>query len=97
MQQITQYIRNSNNPDLLNSLRELVVGTGSLTEEYKWSMPVYTLNGKDVCYLKDNKNGVNLGFTKALQLKDSSGLLEGTGKDMRHIRLTSNDELTQKQ
>jgi len=32
---------------------------------------------------------VNLGFYRALELKDPKKLLEGTGKNMRHIKIKS--------
>lgn len=96
MQKINSYIQNANNPELLKQLRYLIRMHPTLNEEFKWNMPVYTLHGKDVCYLKDTKNGVNVGFTKSQQLIDDRELLEGTGKDMRHMKVASVDELERK-
>ncbi len=75
------------------SLRSLVLSNGQLKEEFKWSMPVYTKNGKDVCYIKDTKNGANIGFTKGAMLNDATNILEGSGKDMRHVKISSNENL----
>ncbi|MFC0562505.1 DUF1801 domain-containing protein [Halalkalibacter alkalisediminis] len=33
------------------------------------------------------KNHVNLGFYKGSELSDSDGVLQGTGKQMRHIQV----------
>ena len=40
-------------------------------------------------YILPYKNWVNLGFYKGALLTDKSGLLEGTGKAMRHIKTHS--------
>ncbi len=87
MQEATTYIQNSNHPRILVELRDILKRYSTLNEEFKWNMPVYTINDKDICYIKDTKKGVNVGFTKAQQLNDVARLLEGTGKDMRHIKL----------
>lgn len=52
-------------------------------------MPVYTKNGKDICYIKSTKNGANIGFTKGSLLIDTANLLEGSGKEMRHTKITT--------
>lgn len=56
-------------------------------EEYKWSRPVYTLNDKDIAYILATQQGANFGLVTGAQLDDPKGLLEGTGKDMRHIKI----------
>ena len=40
-----------------------------------------------VCIIMPTKAGVNLGFYKATELPDPEGLLEGTGKLHRHVKL----------
>lgn len=40
-------------------------------------------------YILPYKNWVNLGFYKGASLADKSALLEGTGKNMRHIKIHS--------
>ncbi|MCI0697749.1 DUF1801 domain-containing protein [candidate division KSB1 bacterium] len=40
-----------------------------------------------ICVIMPQKSGVNLGFYKGTQLPDPKGLLEGTGKLHRHIKL----------
>ena len=39
------------------------------------------------------KHHVNLGFYRGASLADPAGLLTGTGKQLRHIRLTKTEEL----
>ena len=38
-------------------------------------------------YVNSFKNHVNVGFFNGAMLKDPAGLLEGTGKRMRHVKL----------
>ncbi len=40
-------------------------------------------------YLAPFKNHVNLGFFQGAALDDPHGLLEGTGKQLRHVKLRS--------
>jgi hypothetical protein len=37
---------------------------------------------------------VNLGFTTGARVRDPDGLLEGTGKNLRHVKLRSKDDLS---
>jgi hypothetical protein len=45
------------------------------------------------CYLGLFKNHMNLGFYYGADLPDPQGLLEGTGKLLHHIKITSGDQL----
>jgi hypothetical protein len=38
-------------------------------------------------YVLPHKNWVNLGFFKGADLPDPAGLMEGTGKKLRHIKI----------
>jgi hypothetical protein len=46
-----------------------------------------------VCHVSAYKQHVNLGFPHGAALPDPAGLLEGTGKSMRHIKLKALAEL----
>jgi len=39
------------------------------------------------CAVSPQKTRINLYFTQGVHLPDPSGLLEGTGKNMRHIKI----------
>ncbi|MDO6391232.1 DUF1801 domain-containing protein [Pontibacter sp. BT731] len=86
--QVTDYINTSEkHKETLEALRQLVHNTvPGVTEEFKWSRPVFRAN-KDFVYLKTAKTYVTLGFFQAEKLNDPNNLLEGTGKDMRHIKI----------
>ena len=55
-------------------------------ESIKWARPVYEVNGP-LCYIIAFKNHVNLGFSRGVDLPDEAGILEGSGKQMRHIKV----------
>lgn len=39
------------------------------------------------CYIIPHKSWVNLGFYRGAHLSDPTGILEGTGKNMRHVKI----------
>ena len=41
------------------------------------------------CYIAVYASHINLGFYHGALLRDSSGILEGTGKGLRHIKISS--------
>ena len=47
------------------------------------------------CYIAPFKKHVNLGFFYGSDLDDPKGLLEGSGKELRHIKLWSLDDVKQ--
>jgi hypothetical protein len=74
-------------------IRELIhLSVPQTTEEFKWGRPVFRIQ-KDFAYLKTAKNYVTLGFFNANRLHDPLSLLEGTGKEMRHVKLKSIDDI----
>jgi hypothetical protein len=45
------------------------------------------------CHVVTYKNCVNLGFNRGALLADPDGVLEGSGKLIRHLRVHTHDEL----
>ena len=65
----------------------------ALTEEFKWGMPVYE-NERLVCAIRPGKGYMALQFyTSGTSLRDPDGLLEGTGKRMRHVKIRSRKDI----
>ena len=64
-----------------------------LEERIYMDVPSY-FGRESLLYLADHSRHVNLGFTRGARLKDPDGLLEGTGKSMRHVKVRSKDDLT---
>ena len=61
-------------------------------ESIKWAQPVYESNGP-FAYIKAFKNDVNFGFWRGVYIKDPKGFLQGSGGKMRHVKLTSLDDV----
>ena len=68
-------------------LRELALKTKA-KEDFKWSIPVYTLNGKNVFGICKFNNHFGVWFFNGVFLKDPKKVLEnaqeGKTKGMRH-------------
>lgn len=80
---------------LLTHLRELILAVlPGVAESFKWNRPCYgTKSGSLICYLHASKNHVTLGFEQGAALLDPKNLLEGTGKNMRHIKFRSDQDI----
>jgi hypothetical protein len=57
-----------------------------------WGVPTFEGNGP-VCFWMVGKNHVTLGFMRGTSLEDPRGLLEGTGKNLRHVKLRALEDL----
>jgi hypothetical protein len=77
-------------PDQRNVLLELrrfiLSVVPDAVEEIKWSRPCYSTPRGMFCYLHSTKGHATLGFQRGASLRDPGRLLEGTGKEMRHIK-----------
>lgn len=45
------------------------------------------------CYISVSKNHINVGFMYGAELPDPQKLLDGSGKLLRHVRITNSEEL----
>lgn len=73
---------------LAEQLRELVFHTvPGAGESIKWKMPVFEHHGL-LCYIAAHKGHLRFGFyQQGTRLNDPDGLLEGSGKSMRHVKI----------
>lgn len=69
----------------LELLRQIALESG-LTEELKWSVPVYTLDGKNIVNISAFKEYSCLSFFKGVLLKDPEQLLEKHGESSQSVR-----------
>ncbi|KPK80545.1 MAG: hypothetical protein AMS27_16850 [Bacteroides sp. SM23_62_1] len=72
---------------------ELVPDVG---EAIKWGTPVYS-RIKNICYMAAFKKHVTFAFYNGQMLKDPDGILEGTGKMMKHIKFKKIEDVDQEQ
>jgi uncharacterized protein YdeI (YjbR/CyaY-like superfamily) len=86
------YIRKTKEwQDELKELRRIVLDS-ELTEEVKWRVPCYTLQGKNVLFLGRLKEYCTLSFIKGVLLKDPKRILiqqTENSQSVRIIRFTS--------
>ena len=75
-------------------LRELVTDVMPDVVEVPWPkmrMASYGVgpkkNTEHFCYISVQKDDVNLGFYYGAELPDPEGLLQGTGKRLRHVKI----------
>lgn len=80
-------------------LRKLALQTES-EEDFKWSFPVYTINGKNVFGICKFKNHFGIWFFNGVFLKDPKKVLEnaqeGKTKGMRHWKFHTLGEIDKK-
>lgn len=70
---------------LVDLVRETVPAS---TEAMYHGSPKFCLpDGTWFCYVATYTRHVNLGFVQGTTMDDPDGLLEGTGKRLRHVRL----------
>jgi hypothetical protein len=71
----------------LIALRNLVRSVApKAVEDIKWDRPCYSNEKGMFCYLHSTKSYATLGFQNGAALDDPERMLEGTGKNMRHVK-----------
>jgi hypothetical protein len=93
--QVTDYIAAApaGQQALLETLRRIVHDSvPGVVEEFKWSRPVFR-TARQFAYLKTAAAYVTLGFYDASHLDDPDGRLEGSGQQMRHIKLRTSADI----
>ena len=81
----------------LEMLRGIVLDC-DLTEELKWGVPCYTVNGSNVVLIHAFKEYCALLFHKGVLLKDPEGILIQQTENVqsaRQIRFSHSDEITE--
>jgi hypothetical protein len=94
-EEVSQYVEQADGSQrpVLQVLREMIHGAvPGLLESIKWGRPVFSASS-DFAYVKAAKNHVTLGFFSGQKLDDPEHLLEGSGKDMRHLKIKSVEQI----
>ncbi len=79
--------------DAMKRLREVVKeGAPHSAVGIKWAQPVWEWNGPMI-WMKAYPKHVNIGFWRGTELNDPKKVLIGDGERMRHIKLTSVEEI----
>lgn len=64
-------------------IRQIIFKTlPEVEEKYKWKVPYYCLNGKEICYLNilKNTNFVDLGFAQGFKLANKQNVLKSRNR-----------------
>lgn len=59
------------------------------------NVPNYTMDGVGIVSIADYSHHINLYFFSGAKLQ--SNLLQGTGKELRHIKITSQEDINEKE
>jgi hypothetical protein len=79
--------------EIVSGVRKIIFKAApDATESVKWAQPVYESNGP-FAYIKAFKTNVNFGFWRGVDIPDPEGLLQGTGEKMRHVKLTTLEDI----
>ena len=78
---------------IARALRAVVRQVGpQLREQIKWGVPCY-IGKRLVCAIAPQSDHTNLQFYFGTALRDSGHLLEGTGKNLRHVKFYAAGEV----
>lgn len=82
---------------LARGLRSLVKASvpGTKTTVNSWGIPTFETD-VPFCFYMIGKRHVTFGFHYGTSLQDPERLLEGTGKNIRHVKLRTTQDLEQK-
>ena len=84
------------NQDVIRALRRFVKRVApQLQESVKWGNGCWIQGKVPVAYVYSAPDHVQFGFFGGSALKDPSGLLNGDGKFVRHIKVRSRSEIAE--
>lgn len=68
---------------------ELLYATYAVSNVFSYTGKV----GQGFIHIATYQNHVNMGFNRGAELHDPDGILKGSGKSIRHVRLESSEDL----
>ena len=82
------------NQAIIRALRRFVKRAApELTESVKWGNGCWLGGKSPVAYVYSGRGYVQFGFFNGAALKDPKGLLQGSGKFVRHVKVRSPSEI----
>ena len=97
--EVDNYLKEKNHPmtDEIQRVRTIILATDSKIEEtIKWSAPTFMYKGNIASFFMNAKRFVSLMFHKGALINDSTGLLEGDGKESRVARFQNLEDIENK-
>ena len=81
----------------IQKVREIILSTDERIEEtIKWSSPTFMYKGNMASIFMNAKKHVSLMFHKGALMNDTTGFLEGDGKETRQARFTDLKDIDNK-
>jgi hypothetical protein len=77
--------------DVRSQMKKIVPGVTETVNA--WGIPTFETQDP-FAYMMVGKNHVTLGFHHGTSLEDPHGLLQGTGKNLRHVKLRTREDLS---
>ncbi len=96
---VDAYLKEKAHPlnEEIQRVREIILSAEEgLEETIKWNSPTFLYKGNMASYFINAKKHVSLMFHKGALIEDSSGLLEGEGKEARTVKLHSLEEIEER-
>lgn len=93
---VDEYLEKKNHPMTkeIQRVREIILEMHEGIEEtIKWSSPTFMYKGNMASYFMNAKKHVSLMFHKGAMIDDSTGLLQGDGKEGRTAKFSSLEEI----
>ena len=85
------------NQHVIRALRKFVKGVApQLQESVKWGNGCWVKGDEPVSYVYSAMDHVQFGFFRGAALDDPTGLLEGKGKFVRHIKLCKSADIDER-
>ncbi len=94
-EQLSDYLEKipSTQHGVIRALDEVITSSApKLTSSLKWGNLTYS-GSANVCSIVAHAQHINVQFFQGVHLADPRGLLVGTGKEMRHIKITSESDI----
>ena len=91
---VDKYIEELDSPmkEIVMKLRRIVTEfSKGLKEELKWRVPTYSHN-RNICSIMAHRKHVNFQLMQGAHMDDAKEL-EGTGRDMRHMKFFTPEEI----
>lgn len=80
--------------DMAGRWFEVILGCGEDVREVMHDgCPTACIGDAGLAYVAVFKAHVNVGFFRGAEIEDPNGLLQGTGKFMRHVKLRPNEDV----
>ena len=97
--EVDEYLKKKAHPltKEIQKIREIILSADDKVEEcIKWSCPTFMYKGNIASFFMNAKQRVSLMFHKGFLINDTSGLLEGDGKEARTARFDNLEDIENK-